>query len=183
MASNQSGQLGEYAVASELSRRNLIATTFTRNMPGFDILVLNKDSKKTCRVSVKSIMLGAWSLNSKDYLIFDEDAFAKGVQKIVGKVQTNGVGFDFQVFVKIGKTRSEDKFFILSFKQVQEIINRKYKKFLDSKNGVRPKNPQTTHTTVKEEDIKDFEDSWDEITRSTFKELSKKEFLKEIEKW
>jgi hypothetical protein len=31
------GQTGKYLVATELSRRNLIATTFTGNVPHYDI--------------------------------------------------------------------------------------------------------------------------------------------------
>ena len=32
------GQTGEYLVAAELSRRGLIATTFTGNVPHYDII-------------------------------------------------------------------------------------------------------------------------------------------------
>jgi hypothetical protein len=36
------GQTGEYLVAAELSRRGLIATTFTGNVPDYDIIASEK---------------------------------------------------------------------------------------------------------------------------------------------
>ena len=39
------GQTGEYLVASELSRRGLIATTFTGNVPHYDIIASTEKGK------------------------------------------------------------------------------------------------------------------------------------------
>jgi hypothetical protein len=38
-------QLGEYLVAAELSRRGFIATTFTGNVPHFDILLADAEGR------------------------------------------------------------------------------------------------------------------------------------------
>ncbi len=37
-ATKLTGQVGEYLVAAELARRGLIATTFTGNVPHYDII-------------------------------------------------------------------------------------------------------------------------------------------------
>ena len=37
-ATKLTGQIGEYLVAAELARRGLIATTFTGNVPHYDII-------------------------------------------------------------------------------------------------------------------------------------------------
>ena len=46
------GQAGEYLVAAELSRRGLIATTFTGNVPHYDIIA-SDESGKHVSVQVK----------------------------------------------------------------------------------------------------------------------------------
>ncbi len=77
----QSGQFGEYIVAAKLCRQDFIATTFTRNMPGFDILALNQKTNKSLRIQVKTVRRGQWSLNAKRFLEFDQKKFDKGIQK------------------------------------------------------------------------------------------------------
>jgi Holliday junction resolvase-like predicted endonuclease len=48
------GQKGEYLVAAELGRRGLIATTFTGNVPDYDIIVSTEQGKHIS-VQVKTI--------------------------------------------------------------------------------------------------------------------------------
>jgi len=45
-------QAGEYIVAAELCRRGFFATTFTGNMPDFDILAID-DSGNLMKIQVK----------------------------------------------------------------------------------------------------------------------------------
>ncbi len=40
-------QAGEYLVAAELSRRGYIATTFTGNLPDYDIIALKVNNKSS----------------------------------------------------------------------------------------------------------------------------------------
>lgn len=158
MAIKTTGQFGEYAVASELCRRGLIATTFTRNMPGFDILALklNKEAIKSFKIQVKTIKSGEWSLDAKTFLEFDENKFEKGIQKIKSKKNLDNT--DFFVFVKMVSVRDKDKFYILKTSDIQQIIYDDYKSFLESIKGKR--NPRTTHIAIKERYIKKFENNW-----------------------
>src|SRR3989344_4107770 len=96
----QTGQFGEYLVASELCRRGFIATTFTRNMPGFDILALDQETQKHLKIKVKTIKPGRgdWQPNAKHFLEFDKDLFETGVQKIIGLNRSNSS--DFFVLVR-----------------------------------------------------------------------------------
>ena len=55
-------QTGEYLVAAELSRRGFIATTFTGNVPFYDIVAVSLNGH-TALVQVKAIASGAWQLN------------------------------------------------------------------------------------------------------------------------
>lgn len=156
---NISGQSGEYAVASELSRLGLIATTFTRNMPDFDILATN--SNKMIKIQVKTIYTGDWSLDVKRFLKLDDASFKEGIQKVLGKKENNDV--DFIIFVKMAETRINDEFYILPYNEFLEIIYKNYTSFLERVNSKRPKNLFTTHTGLKPKDISVYKDKWDLI--------------------
>src|SRR5436190_22640694 len=55
-------QTGEYIVAAELSRRGFIATTFTGNVPAYDIVAVD-DKGGHALVQVKAIAGASWQLN------------------------------------------------------------------------------------------------------------------------
>jgi len=59
-------QAGEYSVAAELSRRGYIATTFTGNVPYYDIIAVD-DSGGHAVVQVKAIAGKSWQFNAKDF--------------------------------------------------------------------------------------------------------------------
>ena len=165
------GQVGEYLVASHLCRMGLVATTFTRNMPGFDILALNSNIQ--LKIQVKTVRnKGDWQLNASDFLIFDKDLFEKGTQKIVGI--NNIEKCDFFVFVKLDKDSDlqnksveelRDRFYIVPTKKLKIIIMEIYNNFLIRNDGVRPSNQKSTHTAVKKEVLENFENNWTELLK------------------
>jgi len=53
------GQTGEYLVAAELSRHGYIATTFTGNVPDYDIIASNEIGKHVS-VQVKASRSSSW---------------------------------------------------------------------------------------------------------------------------
>ncbi len=64
------------------------------------------------------------------------------------------------VFVKIGDGAGQDKYFILLQRELQAIILQNYGAWLDKHNGVRPRNPKTTHCAVEMTSLAQFEDNW-----------------------
>src|SRR5713101_4231514 len=60
-------QVGEYLVASELCRRALIATTFTGNVPHYDIVALDARGNHLA-IQVKTIRRGDWQLDADNFL-------------------------------------------------------------------------------------------------------------------
>ena len=156
------GQFGEYAVAAELCRRGWVATTFTRNIPGFDILALNPGLNKNIRIQVKTVVSGEWSLDVKKYLDFDENRFEEGIQEITGKKKDNKT--DYVIFVKMNSVKT-DKFYILKNEQLKDIIFRNYVSWLKKVGGKRPRNPKTTHTAIRESDLEKFENNWQNLLR------------------
>ena len=57
------GQKGEYLVAAELSRRGLIATTFTGNVPNYDIIA-SGDAGRQVSVEVKTSRGATWQFGN-----------------------------------------------------------------------------------------------------------------------
>ncbi len=152
---NNTGSAGEYLVASELCRRGFIATTFTRNMPHFDILT-EKDNH-FLKIQVKTVKTGEWSLDAKAFLEFDEDSWNNGIQKVTGKKRFNS---DFFVFVRLGEY-GHDSFFIVATNDVIELVRKSYSGYLETKGGRRVRNPKSTHTKLKIKDIEHYANNWD----------------------
>ena len=77
------GQTGEYLVAAELSRRGLIATTFTGNVPDYDKIASNEGGKHVS-IQVKASSGSSWQFG--DITRFCEISF-KGHHQIVGQLR------------------------------------------------------------------------------------------------
>lgn len=129
-------QVGEYLVSAELCRREFVATTFTGNIPEFDILAVN-GSNETIPLRVKTIKQSTWQLNAGNYLDIEiqDDTDLKQIIKGIKQLTPNII----YVFVKlIG--RGKDDFYIIKIKDLQDIIFKGYSKYLDKHKGRRPKN-------------------------------------------
>jgi hypothetical protein len=59
----------------------LLSTTFTGNVPGFDILAASERSR-TIPVHVKTIKAGSWQFDARDYLVISR---SEEIQKVKGK--------------------------------------------------------------------------------------------------
>jgi hypothetical protein len=71
-------QAGEYIVAAELSRRGFVATTFTGNVPAYDIVAVD-DQGGHALVQVKAIAGESWQFNVKHF----SDVVFEGPKQIV----------------------------------------------------------------------------------------------------
>jgi len=154
------GQTGEYLVASELSRRGLIATTFTGNVPHYDIIA-STDKGKHISVQVKTISGLTWQFAKVDQFV--EIKFKKHVQ-IVGECLPSPVDNLVFVFVKLGSYGS-DKFYICTWPELTEIISKNHSEYLAKHNGVRPKRWDSLHTAIAVDHISHFENRWDLIEK------------------
>lgn len=154
------GQTGEYLVASELSRRGLIATTFTGNVPHYDIIA-STEKGKHISVQVKTISGLTWQFARVDQFV--EITFKEQVQ-IVGECLPSPVDNLVFVFVKLGIYGS-DKFYVCSWMELTEIISKNHSEYLAKHNGVRPKRWDSLHTAISEEHISQFENRWELIEK------------------
>lgn len=148
-------QVGEYLVCAELCRMGLISTTFTGNVPKFDILAIDGNSRKIA-IQVKTISKDyyQWQLNGKDFINIKQ----KGkTQSVEGKLQLDNELF--YVFVKLVSS-GKDEFYIISPDKLQEKIEKQYNEHLKEYDHVRPRNPESTHTAITPSDLSDYKDKW-----------------------
>lgn len=154
-------QIGEYLVAAELCRRGFIATTFTGNVPDFDILAIDAQYT-TVPIQVKTIRGVSWQFDARSFL--EIEIHNNERQEVTGK--TNLPCPDLLcIFVRLVR-QGQDEFYIFRIRDLQDIIDRMYRGFLESKGGVRPRNPRSTHTAVWPKQLAQFRDNWDLVSDS-----------------
>ncbi len=152
------GQTGEYLVASELSRRGLIATTFTGNVPHYDIIA-STEKGKHLSVQVKTITGSSWQFARIDRYVGIK--FHKQTQ-IVGQSHPSPVENLVFVFVKLGSYGS-DQFFICTWSELCDVLSQHHSNYLAKHKGVRPKRWDSLHAAISVKHISHFEDRWDLI--------------------
>jgi hypothetical protein len=148
------GQAGEYLVAGELSRRGLISTTFTGNVPHYDIVASN-EAGLHLSVQVKSSVGGSWHLSIASFCEID---FSDDRQEVGPMKQSPVLGL-ICVFVHL-LGQGQDRFFVLPWKELRDLVVADYSRWLNMHDGVRPKNPRSLHCALLERQIVDFENNW-----------------------
>jgi len=139
------GRIGEYLVAAELMKNGFFATTFSGNVPDFDIVVISKDFKGI-PIQVKTIRKGDWQFS--DARKFIRISFSGGKQKVVGKAKTKDL-----IVVLVKLDQDGDDFYVLEWKNLQDAIYKGYKEYLDRKKGVKTKNPESYHCIIYPKDL------------------------------
>ncbi len=147
-------QIGEYLVSAQLCRMGWISTTFTGNVPEFDIVALKK--KETRRVQVKTIHTGAWQFDARRFLKIEQ---REDEQHVTGKTKLHDDEIIY-VFVML-EGLNEDDYYICSINDVQKIQYKGYKIYLKDKNNIRPKNPKSYHFALTTKHLAPFKDAWD----------------------
>ncbi|MET4133050.1 hypothetical protein ABIE62_002195 [Porphyrobacter sp. MBR-155] len=148
------GQIGEALVVAELGRRGIVATAFAGNVPDIDLLAY-KDGQ-TCALQVKAWRNGSVSFDATRYLNID---ISNDIQSVTGLNDELDPDLVF-VFVMIGEKLGDDRFFLLSQRNLQLLMEQGYTSFLAKHDGKRPRNAQTTHNSVTLEQLARFEDDW-----------------------
>lgn len=152
------GQTGEYLVAAELGRRGLIATTFTGNVPHYDIIA-SDESGRHVSVQVKASRGPSWQFaNLKLYCEITLD----GNKQIVGERMPCPVRRLVVVFVRIDSD-GNDRFYILSWERLRDILVAVHEKYLAKHGGTRPKKWDSLHCAIVEDDLNPYRDKWDTI--------------------
>lgn len=151
------GQAGEYLVAGELARRGLISTTFTGNVPHYDIIASDEEGKHVS-VQVKTSAGQSWQFNVSR---FCDITFNDPIQ-IVGPRKSCPVIRLVCVLVEL-RGQGQDRFFVLTWEQLRDVIVEHHSRWLAERNSIRPKNPRSAHAAITTDQIADFENHWDLI--------------------
>lgn len=147
------GATGEYLVAAELSRRGLIATTFTGNVPDYDIVATDTEFR-TVLVQVKAISGTSWQF---DFRRFAEVALEGKRQIFLRPVKLKREIVCVMVALKDYGT---DHFYILRWTDLQKAVIKRHRDFLDKHDGIRPKKFDSFHCAIDESALLKFRDNW-----------------------
>ncbi len=146
-------QAGEYLVASKLCRKGILATTFTGNVPLFDILALCEGGR-AFTVQVKAIRGASWQFNIRSFLKIEvEDG------KQVNKGRTQQTPRDLIcVFVKLNENQ-DDQFYVFTWGDLQDYFSDNYEC------RQPPKKIDSFHCAVWPEELEKYRDNWQLIER------------------
>lgn len=147
-------QAGEFLVASEICRRGMFATTFSGNMPHYDILAHAADGRTTfVQVKAKTSRSKTWILDTQFFLDLEQ---LGETHTIRGRCNPPMVGLIF-VFVDLHATGQAD-FYILTFAEIQAVVHEKYATWL----AVKPRkiNPSDVPPAL----LEPYRNRWTTIT-------------------
>ncbi len=155
------GQTGEYLIAAELSRRGLIATTFTGNVPHYDIIA-SDEAGRHVSVQVKASRGSTWQFgNITQYC----DIMFDGKRQIIGDFKPCPVLRLIVTFVKI-VDEGNDRFYILPWGRLRDLLVAHHKAFLARHDWIRPKKWDSLHCAIEEDTLRPYQNKWDTIENS-----------------
>jgi hypothetical protein len=149
-------QVGEYLVAAELGRRGFIATTFTGNVPHFDILAADANGR-SLPIQVKAIKGGDWQFDARQFV----NIALRGERQVLGaktKAPHDGL---VCVFVVVSEKYGTDRFFVFEWLDLQRIAATSYRWYIKAKGGIRSRNPGSFHLGVSPDALSEFETTTD----------------------
>ena len=155
------GATGEYLVAAELCRFGLIATTFTGNVPFYDIIASDEIGRHVA-VQVKASSKGSWQVSDVTNYF---DVTFKERHQIVGKPKPCPIKRLVMVFVVVD-SEGQDRFYILTWEEFRNILLNNHKQYLATHNGIRPKRWNSLHAAIKEDLLKDYQENWTQIQKN-----------------
>lgn len=155
-------QAGEYIVAAELSRRGFVATTFTGNVPAYDIVAVD-DQGGHALVQVKAIAGESWQFNVKHFC----DVVFEGPKQIVRGPLAAPYPDLICVMIQLAPADSErrDRFYVLTWRELARIVTNGHAAYLAKHGGVRPREPTSLHSAVKPAALARWENRWDVIKK------------------
>ena len=160
LSNKLAGQVGEYLVCAELGRRGLIATSFTGNVPEFDLVVAD-DKLTTIPIQVKTSR--ADNYPTKASLWIDIEIDHENKQQIDrGDLSIDNPALIYiSVSLKKADSTERDRFFVLKKMDLQKICAANYRKWMDGLDWKRPRNYQSLDNRYYLSDLEPYEDNWE----------------------
>jgi hypothetical protein len=153
------GQIGEYLVCAELGKRGYIATSFTGNVPEFDLIVAN-EKLKTIPIQVKTSRSKNWPTRANLWLNLEiDDKEKKQIDKGDTIISNPNLIYICVALAEVD-TDDRDRFFILTKKDIQNICNINYREWMDTKNWQRPRNYKSMDNRYYIHNLITYENNW-----------------------
>ena len=147
-------QVGEYLVAAEVCRHGFIATTFTGNVPHYDIIASNSTGGHQA-IQVKAILGDAWQFDIRDFVDIQLD----GKRQIMGRPTRGPYPDLICVLVRLRKYGADD-FYIMTWEDLQKIAVAHHREYLARHAGVRPKKYDSYHAAIRPEMMREHLNKW-----------------------
>jgi len=156
------GQTGEFLVCAELGRRGFIATSFTGNVPEFDLLVVD-DALKTVPIQVKTSRGNSWPTNAGIWIHIEIDEIEKKQVDLGNWTISNpDLIYVCVLLADVGKDQ-RDRFFIFRKSDLQTICSNNYRQWIEKHDWKRPRNYRSLDNRYYTENLEPFEGNWDLI--------------------
>ena len=147
--------VGEFLVAAELCRRNLVATPFSGNVPHYDIIA-SGDKGGHLAVQVKTINGPNWQFDVSRFV----EVALDGERQTLGKARPEPYPGLRLVLVVLGKEGGRDRFFVLTWSELRDVVVAGYRDYLAKHGGVRPRAPKSFHVSLSVAEVVRFENQW-----------------------
>lgn len=160
LSNKLAGQVGEFLVCAELGRRGFIATSFTGNVPEFDLIVAN-DALRTIPIQVKSSRGASWRTSASLWIDIEIDSSTKK-QMDRGDLEISNPELIY-VCVALAEPDAEmtkDRYFILTKSDLQKICAANYRNWIAKHDWQRPRNFRSLDNRYDIEDLAPFENNW-----------------------
>jgi hypothetical protein len=157
LAIKLTAQIGEYLACAELGRRGFIATTFTGNVPEYDLLVCN-ERLQTIPVQVKTSRGTSWPSRADLWLdIQIDEVTRKQVNRGPRAIQNPDLIY---ICIALGASNAGDRFFICEKSDIQKACISSYTRWMDPKGWIRPENYKSLDNRYSIEDLLQLENNW-----------------------
>lgn len=111
-------------------------------------------------VQVKAINGHAWQFDVRKFqdVHMDED----GKRQVLGPLEQEPFP-DLICVLVVLKMTGQDRFFILEWKELQNLVVRHHTEYLSKHNFARPRVPDSFHTSLAISEVEPFENEWRRI--------------------
>lgn len=145
----QTARAGEHFVAAELNKRGAYAVTFAGNMPKIDLLASNTDQTRTVQIQVKTRRGGnKWHSS------------IVGCRRMKAPAAPSDVT-SFWVLVDLGGVDAAPRYWVVPDWWMRDNIYEEHQAYLARHGGKRARNPDSTHHSVHEKRLEQWEGRWE----------------------
>lgn len=165
LSNKLAGQIGEYLVCAELGKRGYIATSFTGNVPEFDLIVTN-DKLDAIPIQVKTSRGHSWPSKASLWIKIEIDEVNKKQIDHGNKRISNPDLIYVCVALSEPEKIEKDRYFILEKSKLQVICAENYRNWIVKHDWQRPRNYKSLDNRYEINDLLEYENNWILIEKS-----------------